>query len=166
MGHARSCRLSRPRGHRRRAGAHAGRPRPSRRPSPSGRCHPRKRPVCKNSGRPILMLDERLAFLRTVAAIGGRPHLAGQRLAKAQREAAKLRKARDVFVGRQIGRSAETAWWTKPESNHRPLVRTPSSNSNQLARCSCSSQRIGSSEKVRITTVVPSGRRQVDGSNR
>jgi hypothetical protein len=45
------------------------------------------------------MLDERLAFLRTVAAIGGRPHLAGQRLAKAQREAAKLRKARDVFGG-------------------------------------------------------------------
>jgi hypothetical protein len=26
--------------------------------------------------------------------------------------------------------------------------------------------RIGSSEKVRITTVVPSGRRQVDGSDR
>ena len=95
MGHARSCRLSRPRGHRRRAGAVT---------LGSGQ-------FANHSGRPILMLDERLAFLRTVAAIGGRPHLAGQRLAKAQREAAKLRKARDVFVGRQIGRSAETAWW-------------------------------------------------------
>jgi hypothetical protein len=39
---------------------------------------------------------------------------------------------RETLVPRRIGRSARTAWWTKSESNRRPLVRTPGSNSISL----------------------------------
>jgi hypothetical protein len=78
-----------------------------------------------------------------------RPRLARQRPQSSPGFGPKLRKTRDFSALTRTGRFGKSGWWTKSESNRRPLVRTPKSQrtcSSPLARSTSSHSNPRSSE--------------------
>src|SRR5215211_5465608 len=113
-------------------------------------------PPCLSSGAECLAREPILRSpTRKHVAVGRdggakprqRPCLARQRRQSAGVLPSKILNKREFSALRRSARFPRNAWWTKSESNCQPFTANGAGKEHQLAICSCSSHRMGSSEK-------------------